>query len=104
MRITCILESENNYIILSCRWLSIAATTVAIRIMVLPVLIFQMKATARLTVRACPYFFMFTNFSAQDIESRKFSPLLLVLTICVLVVQLMRPELERITNTIKESV
>lgn len=46
-------------------WLSIAATTVAIRVMVLPVLIFQMKATARLS--------------------------------------LMRPELERITNTIKES-
>jgi len=46
-------------------WLSIAATTVAIRVMVLPVLVFQMKATARLT--------------------------------------LMRPELERITNAIKES-
>jgi YidC/Oxa1 family membrane protein insertase len=46
-------------------WLSIAATTVAIRVMVLPVLIFQMKATARLT--------------------------------------LMRPELEAITKTIKES-
>lgn len=40
------------------RWLSIAATTVAIRVMVLPVLVFQMKATARLTVRfilAYPY-------------------------------------------------
>ncbi|KAG0629653.1 hypothetical protein M758_1G119400 [Ceratodon purpureus] len=46
-------------------WLSIAATTVAIRLTVLPVLIWQMKATARLTV--------------------------------------MRPELERITNAIKES-
>lgn len=46
-------------------WLSIAATTVGIRVMVLPVLVWQMKATARLT--------------------------------------LMRPELERITNTIKES-
>jgi YidC/Oxa1 family membrane protein insertase len=48
-----------------CRWLSIAATTLSIRIMLLPVLVYQMKATARLT--------------------------------------LLRPELERITNSIKES-
>ncbi|CAM6063533.1 unnamed protein product [Sphagnum tenellum] len=46
-------------------WLSIAATTLSIRIMLLPVLVYQMKATARLT--------------------------------------LLRPELERITNSIKES-
>ncbi|KAL2629522.1 hypothetical protein R1flu_014208 [Riccia fluitans] len=46
-------------------WLSIAATTVAIRILVLPILVYQMKATARLT--------------------------------------LMRPELEKLTNHIKEN-
>ncbi|BBN11692.1 YidC/Oxa1 family membrane protein insertase [Marchantia polymorpha subsp. ruderalis] len=46
-------------------WASIAATTVAIRILVLPILVYQMKATARLT--------------------------------------LMRPELEKLTNHIKEN-
>ncbi|KAL3690418.1 hypothetical protein R1sor_016727 [Riccia sorocarpa] len=46
-------------------WVSIAATTVAIRILVLPILVYQMKATARLT--------------------------------------LMRPELEKLTNHIKEN-
>ncbi|CAM6095028.1 unnamed protein product [Calypogeia fissa] len=46
-------------------WASIVATTVAIRILVLPVMIYQMKSTARLT--------------------------------------LLRPELEKLTNRIKES-
>lgn len=46
-------------------WASIVATTVAIRILVLPIMIYQMKATARLT--------------------------------------LLRPELEKLTNRIKES-
>jgi hypothetical protein len=54
------------------RWLSIAATTLSIRIMLLPVLVYQMKATARLTVSVffpyhCIHLFLFLSFvSFQD--------------------------------------
>jgi hypothetical protein len=49
------------------RWLSIAATTLSIRIMLLPVLVYQMKATARLTVSVffphhCIHLFLFLSF------------------------------------------
>jgi hypothetical protein len=116
-----------------CRWLSIAATTLSIRIMLLPVLVYQMKATARLTVSVFfPHhvsvlelcFFSrfhlppmwegwrvnvcidhlvspFTSKHARKLGMTGYCFWSLQIGYCM---QLLRPELERITNSIKESV